>query len=411
MLKINNKNTIMYLIALSFALFNTFLQTIPISLSSHFEKILGLYSSDVIGLYSFYFVAYLVLQIPIGYLFEKYGLRKVFIYSLLLTFLGYALHVFSHVAYLLSISRFISGVGGAASYLSAVYIAMNFFDRRILPLLVAFLQIASTLGSLLAITPLHWAISHFSWLEVNSIILIFIMFQIMLALFYVQDKKYNFDLNHDVEKMNVFEQIIRVFKNKDLCLIFTYSFFTRFIILSFAGFWIKEYMMSLHNYSEGTSLKLADIYWIGYLIASVAIGLYSRNYQQHKRILLGLALLGSLLYVLMVIPIVFNLYLIIAICALGGISTGGVVLSFSLLPHLVRPQILSVATSLNNIFLIIGGLCGQYLFGVVLNFIKNKHIHSNNLVFNNPYYISLWLYIVSAVIATGAIVILYCRRR
>ena len=122
--------------------------------------------------------------------------------------------------------------------------------------------------------------------------------------------------------------------------------------MSFAGYWLKDYMIVMHNYTEEMSLHLIEMYWGSFLITSLVISYFIKTDRLAIINLLGLAIIGFVAYLFMCIPVLFSYPQIMLVVVLGGISATGVILSFSLIPRLVDVGSCGTAVAINNTFVV-----------------------------------------------------------
>ena len=102
---------------------------------------------------SFYY-AYLIMQIPCGMLVDRYGPRITLTISTLLCALGSAIFTgFDSVA-LLTVGRFVMGIGAAFALISTLNLTRIWFDRSQFTLVSAVTLMVGTLGALLGGAPL-----------------------------------------------------------------------------------------------------------------------------------------------------------------------------------------------------------------------------------------------------------------
>ncbi|MBN2689248.1 MAG: MFS transporter [Gammaproteobacteria bacterium] len=96
---------------------------------------------------SLFYFGYVLMQFPIGVLFDKFGIRNVLIVTILICMISFIIFVFGR-SYLLAIwLRWLIGAVSAASFIGVLYIAKHFFPKRYFAL-IASLTIA--LGTVLA---------------------------------------------------------------------------------------------------------------------------------------------------------------------------------------------------------------------------------------------------------------------
>ena len=136
--------------------------------------------------------------------------------------------------------------------------------------------------------------------------------------------------------------------------------------MSFAGYWLKEYLVEMHHYSANKALSLVEVYWLSFFIASLIIGYIANNYAKAKLVVFVLAIVGFISYLFMSIPVLFNYIELFMVVTFAGISATGVIVAFSLVPRFAKPEFCGAAIALNNTFVVLGGYVGQLLFGIIL---------------------------------------------
>ena len=125
----------------------------------------------------------------------------------------------------------------------------------------------------------------------------------------------------------------------------------------------------------------------------------SRSKQVIKKWILGLSILGFLAYAFMSIPVLFNEFGLFVFLICSGISVAGVSLGFSLISYIVNEQIVGTVVSINNMFVVLGGFCGQIVFGFMIKLSINydDKIAANNI--NMQYYTGLLLLTLCSLLA------------
>ena len=384
-----------YMIALIFTALSIFIQILPLGTSTYFEKSLFLDSTTFVYLTSAFFITYSIMQIPGGIFFDRYGIKIILPLFLCITSLGLIMYWFSFNNSMILYSRLLSGVGCSVAYISGIYIAAKYFPPQRLSLLMGVIEATSTLGSLAVTTPLAYMISTYGWSEVGIFISVFCLFLCIVAFVFVR-RLDDVELIREISLSQSFKNAFMLLKNRSLLYIFSYSFCTWLVIMSFAGYWLKSYMETMHGYAAYEALWLVEIYWVSFLVASVVIGFFTRSDKSAKRALLVLSLFGFIAYALMFIPVLFMYSQIIIVVIFGGISASGVVVAFSIIPYYVKPEQCGAAVAINNTFVVLGGYLGQVLFAKMLkSFDINKYIKIiNDPNINHGYYSALIIYVL-----------------
>jgi len=142
--------------------------------------------------------------------------------------------------------------------------------------------------------------------------------------------------------------------------------------MGFAGYWAKNYYVTMHHYSKEFALSLPEIYWLSFLVAALAVGTYVKTINQAKKYIVLLAIVGIIAYAIMITPILFSYSLLAFITVLCGISASGVILAFFIIQHLVSNEEKGLAISMNNFFIVLGGMIGQLSFSEAISLNFNK---------------------------------------
>jgi len=398
-----NKKYALFGVVLMFTALSVFLQVSPASTSSYIEKSLFLNQDDIVKISGLYFLVYAVLQIPNGIAFDRYGLKYLLPLGIILTMVGNILYWQAFNSVSLGLSRAVTGGGCSIAYIAAIFIAAKSFKAKYLPMCIGLIEGATTLGAILAGNTYSWILKTYGWDTANIIIVIFSILLLLLSLVFI---KGNSSIQGGAKsalsfKKTVF-QALSLFKNKALCGVFMYSFFTWLIIMAFAGYWAKNYFVNMHNYSIERSLGLGEIYWASFLVTNLIIGCFVTDIKACKKYIILLSLTSVFTFIILAIPILFNYYGLVIFSVFAGISASGVVLAFSLIPVISPNGLSGTAIAINNTFIVLGGVCGQILFGVILSdFSLKRIVHIRDI--NEDYYTALLLFPVSSVLALLAI--------
>lgn len=384
-----------YLITLIFTCFTFFQQTLPISAVDHFQLNFGIKVSDFIYATSLFFISYALMQLPGGIILDRYGVKYVLPLSISITTLGVIVFWFSTNEWMIGLGRIVTGFGSSIAYISGIYVASCFSEKSKLALLICFLESSANIGGLIAAMPLQIAINNLGWLNVGLMNIALCLALLIWSILASKDFAKTLPSN-SVSMKKIFDEIFYIFKNKRMLFIFGYSFCTWFVIMSFPGYWFKDYLQIMHQYSVMDSLNLVEIYWGFFLVACLMVGIFARSLQSSKIILLFLASTGFLTYLIMAQPYLFSNTGLILFSLFGGISASGIIIAFSLIPWLIPFNFQGAAVALNNTFIIVGGYIGQILFGF---FVKNVNInHFFHIISDNkiePYhYTALLIYLI-----------------
>jgi MFS family permease len=149
-------------VAIAYAI--AFLQRVsPQSVSLSFMSDFGTDASGVAMLASSYFWGYTLMQIPAGLLVDRYGVRRVVLFSMAVSSLGSA--AFALAPNLLDVfaARLIVACGDALVFTALLkLVALSFRDERF-GIMSGISQVSGYVGGVMATTPLAAAVTGYGW--------------------------------------------------------------------------------------------------------------------------------------------------------------------------------------------------------------------------------------------------------
>jgi MFS family permease len=358
--------------------------------SPNIEHLIGITTIEVADVCGVFFIIYGLMQIPNGLILDQYGIR-VLPYFITATLLGTVTFLLFKNEISLVIGRLFIGLGCSVAFTAAIYMATRIFTLKKIPFFVAFVSVAASTGAILATRLLKFTLDRMSYgiiqLVIIAIVFMLVITSAILARLY-HSKAPNPSLPSSLTLMKKLQE---VFKQRNLIAIFIYTFFTWFIMLSFAGYWAKDYLMAVHHYSENYALDIMQLYWIFYLLASLSIAYFMKNIERCVTTIKYLVSMSAVLFLLFIIPIVFNKIAIVLFAIFAGISTAGISIGFSIITLIVPKDMVGITVATNNTFLVLGGLCGQVLFGSVIANVAQTPLASLAIIPTNYYYALLLL--------------------
>jgi MFS family permease len=141
-----------------------FLQRVsPQTVSLSFMRDFGTDAGGVAMLASSYFWGYTLMQIPAGLLVDRYGVKRVVLFSMLASSLGSAAFALAPNLLDVFVARLIVACGDALVFTALLkLVAQNFSDERF-GIMSGISQVSGYVGGVMATTPLAAAVSGFGW--------------------------------------------------------------------------------------------------------------------------------------------------------------------------------------------------------------------------------------------------------
>lgn len=245
-----------------------------------------------------FFYAFALTQIPIGLLLDKVGPRRMMTTLSAVGILG-AL-VFSQADTLTSAAggRVLLGIGMACNLMGTYKLLTLWFSPRTFATLAGIVVALGTAGNMVATTPLVILVEQFGWRSGFQIIALINLILTLLFFFIVRDGPSKADSDSPAPGMkieNAYNNILRLFRQKDFWII-SYGTFARYgIFAAFQALWAGPYLMEVMGYSALTTGNLIFLLNVGMILGAPGWGAVSdRLFHTRKWMIVA----GSIIIVL-----------------------------------------------------------------------------------------------------------------
>lgn len=338
----NKQNITLLFLWIFFCIYQNILKFLPEFLMSDTVEQLKISTYNISNFGSWYFYGYALMHLPFTFLIHKFHIKRVFIYSIVISVVSLLLFVFDTNILFLKILRFIQGALAACGFLGVLKFAIEFCkgDYRD-SLLGAFLSIGS-IGAIISLLSLTAYIHTLGYIGI--IVLLFACPVIAIILI----SKINFqDYNPEAFTINDFvSDAVKIINNKRLIEYAVVSLGLYIPMYTFGDVWAMNFLISKYGVSyEDASTKLCTLY-LGFISGAIVLpGLL----QKYSVIVLR--------YVLAVLILIFAMLLfcgdvnmITSLLFLIGFFAGSVMLCFCDTLFHEDAKKVSIIASMFNIF-------------------------------------------------------------
>ncbi len=342
---------IIWLLAALFFLYEFFLRTFVGTVAHQIIPDLHLSVEQFAILGSSYYITYGIMQIPVGILADKFGVRIILTFATLICATATILFSYVHSFHGALAMRILIGFGSSFAFISLLVVAVTWFPRRYFAFFAGVSQFIGTLGPLLAGGPLvlllayahnNWRIPLF-WIGIAGILL-----ALLIGIFVRNNRPVSttnlIKLQHNIP-LSV--QLKRLIKNYDVWTIALYSGFI-YISISFYGvIWGVEYLQS-RGLTQANAASIISMAWIGYAIACPLLGAFSDIARRRKPVLIGCGILGIIITV-MITFVAISWHWLYAVLFFGlGFAASGQNVGFAAIAEQVDTYNKASALGLNN---------------------------------------------------------------
>jgi predicted MFS family arabinose efflux permease len=210
---------------------------------------LGLTATDLGWAGAVFFLALLVMQIPVGLMFDRIGARRTVSGLSLIAVLGAVLLARADGPASHLLARTVVGVGCAASFMSAVFLVSRWFPPARLSTSLSWVFAASNVGTLMAATPLAYASATIGWR--NGFLLLGAVTAVAAVLFYLLVRDVPPGMtppgNATETAGAVLRGLLEVWKTPGLGPVLAMHTFAYAVMLTVLGVWAGPYLHAVHG--------------------------------------------------------------------------------------------------------------------------------------------------------------------
>ena len=334
----------------------------------------GLTATTLGALASFYYYSYVVMQVPVGVMADRFGPRKLLTIGATLAAVGTAIFALAPNYWVISFGRLLIGGAVAVAFVTMMKIALHWFDLRRFALLVGLGLLAGNLGALAAGVPLQLMIELVGW---RTVMLVFAAMTGILAVatgIWLRDdpsdlgyKSYGHSHDETVPRQSILKDLKETITHRTVFLLTLSCGAAAGSVLTFGGLWGIPFLKVAYGFTTSEAATITTITLLVWAGSGVFLGHWSDATGKRKSPFIALALLAaSGWFVVTQIPdLPFVILMFALLAAAGGSSIMIVGLSWA--KESVPPKLQGTALGWCNTGVMVGPMVLQPLTGVLID--------------------------------------------
>ena len=371
--KITARGLSVWSIAALFFLYEFFSRTFIGTLATHLMHTFSLTPLALSLLGSAYYLAYALMQVPVGLLVDSLGVKKTLSVAVLVCTLGLLLFAHAHSFDVLLLGRVAMGLGSSFAFVSLLILALNWFPKQHFGFFAGATQILGAAGPMMAGAPLVLLLhhAHGNWRSVLDLVVALGVFLFLLIVFFVRNHPTTTHvIKNKAKQIPTLRNLSQLLNNSTVWSIACYAFCT-YAAISVLGAILGTYFLQRHGLSRDTAANLTSFLWLGLGIGSPIVGYLSDRWHARRQLMILCALLGLITICFILLwpgqqPSVFaGLYFIL------GVSGSAQTLSFAALAQCVKGNQRATAMGLNNTAVMLGGSLVPPIIGSIMSTYPN----------------------------------------
>lgn len=281
-------------IAAVFFLYEFFLRTFLGSLAHQVLPDLRLNAETFALVGSVYYVAYALMQIPVGVLADKFGVKGIMLFAALVCVISTFWFAAASGFFSAFFSRLFMGFGSSFAFVCLLVVVVTWFPKKYFGFFAGISQFIGTLGPVLAAGPLVALVAQqASWRAALEEVGIAGTVLVVLILFFVKNKP------RDHERTLIFLRkeeplanlLLRLVRNRQVWCVAIYSATVYNAIALLGAIWGTEYLQA-RGLSQKIAADIISLAWLGYAFGCPIIGALSDIAKRRKPALLACSMIG-----------------------------------------------------------------------------------------------------------------------
>ena len=362
----------------AFYVYEYFLRASPGVMTDQIMGHFGITAGALGILVSFYYVAYVPLQLPCGIFVDYLGPRKIVTFSALLCVCGALLFAHTDSLIIAKLGRFLIGAGSACAYLACMKIASVWFDSSKFALIAGVSQMLGALGGMVGNRPLAYVVNATSW---QTTLFYSACGGSLIALFawcVIRDQPKGMPAKKKAFKSHIIQDLKAVVRNKQNILVAVYGCLTNLVINVFAELWGVPFLMERYNINNEIAATGTTSVFIGFATGCLLSSIFADYFKSHVKIMSMSALsimVGFSLVIWAIMPFNLTLFILFVTAVFAGMQ----ILYFTVAVRNSPKNAAATTIGFINTFVVFGGMLFQPILGLVLEFFWDGSVKESGI--------------------------------
>jgi MFS family permease len=396
----NWKALLLYTIVSLFLFFEMAVQVSPSVMSAQLMQDLNLGAFSLGIMSGIYFYSYTAMQIPSGFLFDKYNPRIVITLSILVCVLGTILFANATNVYTGSLARLLMGSGSAFAFVAVLVVTADLFKAKYFATMTGITQMLAAFGAMAGQLPISILLAHIGW---RHTLLVLAAIGTLLALLVWKLLKYdrkNLTARTHNAAVPTRPNLKKILTHSQTWYIACYACLLWVPMSSVASLWGVPFLTNVDHLTPRHAAFICSLMWLGLAFASPLLGIISTSMGKRVAPLAISALIGVIAFGLF-LEFNFSPLLLGILLFFAGVACSGQALSFTLVKENNDHAIKATALAFNNMAVVISGAFFQPLIGKIIDAGQTSvaGVYSPES-FKNGLLIVLLAYVIAFLVAT-----------
>lgn len=334
------------------------------------------------ALSTYFYIPYVAMQIPVGVLVDRYGVRAMLISMSILTGFACSLFGLADKIWVLELARFLLGFGAAFAFVSALKLAAEWFPSSWLGFLAGLTQALGMIGAAVGGYPVAASIAAIGWRYTMHVMAVIFVILCGLITYYVYDKKFTDDDQYDTNALtHMLQSLYIVLKNPQSWINALYAGFLFAPTGALAEFWGPTYLEQVQHMNPNMAAWANSMIFIGWGFGGPIMGWLSDALLKRKPVMIMSALTGLIIMTaILYLPNLPN-SVILLLLFLFGVSNNGVAIAYAVASEINPRQISGASMAFANMMSVIIGTLLLPIIGWLIDLQHGQVIVDGHVTF------------------------------
>jgi MFS family permease len=313
------------------------------------------------NLTAIYFYVYAAMQLPVGYLTDRFGPRRLVLLAAALLAVGSATFGLSHDIAVAYLGRGLIGLGSSFLWIATLTLAAQWFGTSRFTTLTGLSQLAGTLGAMAGQGPAALAVAWLGWRYTSIAGAAFCAIIAAAAWLLVRDRPASTPAAAHVASFRA------VLRSRQVWLAAVVSSLSSGALVAFGSLWMVPFLTSAHGMTRSDAAWLAAAVFLVYGLCGPLVGWLASLFGRRKPVLaLGQIIVAASMVALLLAPPGSGVALILPLFCFA-IGAAGYLMCFALAREHAPVGGAATALALVNCLIMGGGALLQPLIGWLLD--------------------------------------------
>jgi len=316
-----------------------------------------------------YFYAYALAQIPVGFLIDRYGTRRLLTLACLLITIGSFLFALTSNLWIAEICRILIGFGSAFAFVGCLKLGSTWFPAHRFAFIVGLTNLLGVTGAVIGGKPMALAVDQFGWRVVMLASAVVGISIALLLWIFIKDSNPNQYIKQSAARNSrMWAKIVIVLRCRQTWFVAALGGFMVAPIATYSELWGVSFLINNYGIERPAAAQITTMTFIGIAVGGPIIGWISDHIRRRKLpMLLGIIGAFSSISCILFWPLLSTTAIYILHFAFG-FFTSSMLLCFSLNTEYSAPKIRATTIALTNSVIMAMGASLQTVSGVLLDF-------------------------------------------